>query len=251
VSIPWLSDNPSEFPDVRLALKDPDGLLAVGGDLSSERLREAYKRGIFPWYEEYLSSGELSPILWWSPDPRCVLRPKKLKIRRSLVKSIRNSGFELSCDNAFEAVISACAEARKNSEGTWINPQMIEAYCGLHTLGSAHSIECWKDDELVGGLYGISIGNMFYGESMFQRETDASKVALSYLCSLLDSQGNDLIDCQVSNSHLESLGAENIQIEEFLSQSMELNQKSELHFPKEKIYAEILIETDFFQNQTS
>lgn len=208
--IEWLEDDPAApFPPIDQALLDPDGLLAVGGDLSPQRLLNAYQHGIFPWYSE----GE--PILWWSPDPRCVLFPEKLKISRSLQKTLRKQLFELRMDTAFEAVMRACAESRPNQQGTWITDQMFQAYVRMHQLGFAHSVECWQDGQLVGGLYGMTIGKVFFGESMFSRKSDASKVALVYLCEYLIEHGFKLIDSQVHTQHLESLGAELIPRSQF------------------------------------
>lgn len=201
--IEWLDKDPAApFPPVEQALLDPDGLLAVGGDLSPQRLLNAYQHGIFPWYTE----GE--PILWWSPDPRCVLFPEKLKISRSLRKTLRKGLFELRMDTAFEAVMRACAENRPNQKGTWITEDILQAYVNMHQLGFAHSVECWQDGQLVGGLYGMAIGKVFFGESMFSRKTDASKVAMVYLCEYLKQHDFKLIDSQVYTQHLESLGAE-------------------------------------------
>lgn len=201
--IEWLAEDPAEpFPPVEQALLDPDGLLAVGGDLSPQRLLNAYQHGIFPWYTE----GE--PILWWSPDPRCVLFPEKLKISRSLRKTLRKQLFEVRMDTAFEAVMRACAENRPNQKGTWITEDILQAYVNMHQLGFAHSVECWQDGQLAGGLYGMAIGKVFFGESMFSRKTDASKVAMVYLCEYLKQHGFRLIDSQVYTQHLESLGAE-------------------------------------------
>ena len=201
--IEWLAKDPAEpFPPVEQALLDPDGLLAVGGDLSPQRLLNAYQHGIFPWYTE----GE--PILWWSPDPRCVLFPEKLKISRSLRKTLRKKLFEVRMDTAFEAVMRACAENRPNQKGTWITEDILQAYVNMHQLGFAHSVECWQDGQLAGGLYGMAIGKVFFGESMFSRKTDASKVAMVYLCEYLKQHGFRLIDSQVYTQHLESLGAE-------------------------------------------
>ncbi|HEY9051521.1 MAG TPA: leucyl/phenylalanyl-tRNA--protein transferase, partial [Gammaproteobacteria bacterium] len=172
----WLSaDSHEPFPDVDQALKEPDGLLAIGGDLSPVRLLNAYKHGIFPWYTE----GE--PILWWSPDPRCVLFPNKLNISRSLKKTLKKKPFDIRMDTAFAEVMLACAEPRPGQSGTWITPDVFQAYTHMHELGYAHSIECWQQDQLVGGLYGMAIGQMFFGESMFSRVTDASKIALVHL----------------------------------------------------------------------
>ena len=209
----WVADNTiaSDFPDVASALRDPDGLLAIGGDLSAERLVSAYRRGIFPWYSE----GQ--PILWWSPDPRCVLEPAKVKISRSLSKTIRKKIFRVTFNNAFEDVIHACAEPRDITTGTWITGEMLQAYLDLHKNGYATSVECWYDSKLVGGLYGVVIGKVFFGESMFSRMTDASKVTLVHLAQTLESFGFRLIDCQVYSKHLQSLGAIPIQRELFIS----------------------------------
>lgn len=208
--IEWLPEDPAApFPPIEQALLEPDGLLAVGGDLSPQRLLNAYQHGIFPWYSED------EPILWWSPDPRCVLFPEKLKISRSLRKTLRKQLFELRMDTAFEAVMRACAKSRPNQQGTWISNDMLRAYVHMHELGFAHSVECWQDGQLVGGLYGMAIGKVFFGESMFSHKTDASKVALVYLCEYLMEQGFKLIDSQVYTQHLESLGAELIPRSEF------------------------------------
>ncbi len=199
----WLSPNdPDDFPDVELALRDPDGLLAVGGDLSVERLLAAYRRGIFPWYSEE------QPILWWSPDPRSVLFPDKLHVSRSLRRTLRQGRFEVTLDREFAAVIQACSEPRPGQPGTWITGEMQEAYLGLHQAGHAHSVETWLDGKLVGGLYGVAIGRVFFGESMFSRVSDASKVAFVYLVRHLQQHGFELIDCQIQTPHLDSLGAE-------------------------------------------
>lgn len=198
----WINiHDPTDFPDVRLALTEPDGLLAVGGDLSVERLLAAYRNGIFPWYSED------QPILWWSPDPRAVLFPDKLRISKSLRKKIRQHEFTIKFDTAFDQVMCACAEPRATQNGTWISDEMCEAYVRLHRAGHAHSVECWQGDQLVGGLYGVSIGQIFFGESMFSRVTDASKVAFVYLVKHLAAKNYFLIDCQVSSPHLASLGA--------------------------------------------
>lgn len=205
----------ADFPDVELALREPDGLLAVGGDLSSERLIAAYQQGIFPWYSE----GQ--PILWWSPDPRMILEPEEIKISRSLAKKIRQQHFQVTFDQQFQDVIIECSKPRleKGSEQTetWILDEMIEAYVNLHNAGYAHSVECWENNKLVGGLYGIAIGNVFFGESMFSRISDASKVAFVYLTKQLQQWGFKLIDCQVYTSHLESLGAKMISRKEFIN----------------------------------
>jgi leucyl/phenylalanyl-tRNA--protein transferase len=198
-SIVWLEDNNYEFPPVEQALTEPDGLLAAGGLLSPEILLKAYRQGIFPWYSE----GQ--PILWWSPDPRCVLFPKQLKISRSLRKTLNKKMFEVRQDTAFREVMLNCARPRKDDAGTWITREMLQAYCRMHELGYAHSVECWQNEKLVGGLYGMAIGSMFFGESMFSHSTDASKVALEYLCNTMKPK---LIDVQVYSKHMESLGAE-------------------------------------------
>lgn len=183
----------------------PDGLLAIGGDLSVGTLISAYSQGIFPWFNE----GQ--PILWWSPDPRLVLYPDRVRVSRSLRKTINNKGYRVSYDTDFKAVIRACARQREDAEGTWINPLMLEAYDEMHRLGWAHCVEVYTvDGRLVGGLYGIAIGKVFFGESMFHVERDASKVALVALCRRLDAQGCAIIDCQVHTEHLVSLGAEEI-----------------------------------------
>jgi leucyl/phenylalanyl-tRNA--protein transferase len=197
------------FPDPRWAGKE--GLLAVGGDLSPERLLLAYTLGIFPWYAE----GE--PILWWSPDPRCVLLPDKVHASRRLERMIRQSRFRLTCNHAFRKVIEACA-CERLSKGieTWLNREMQDAYCRLHDLGFAHSVEAWYGDELAGGLYGVAIGRFFFGESMFHIRSNASKVILAQLARHLQKEGFVLLDCQVPNSHLTSMGAGQISRESFL-----------------------------------
>jgi len=189
------------FPPVESALRDPNGLLAMGGDLSLERLLDAYRHGIFPWF----NPGE--PILWWSPDPRMVLEPQVIRVTRSLAKRIRNGGFELRVDSAFAEVMRACAMPRDDDGGTWISPPMVAAYTRFFDAGYAHSVETWHDGILVGGLYGVAIGRMFFGESMFSRMPDASKVALVRLARQLRQWGFGLIDCQMETAHLASLGA--------------------------------------------
>lgn len=200
--IQWLSSDPADtgFPPTSGALPEPNGLLAAGGCLSPARLLAAYRRGIFPWYEE----GQ--PVLWWTPDPRAVLIPEELKIRRSLTKTLRNGGFRVSVDQAFSAVVAGCAAPRADA-GTWITSEMARAYDRLHALGHAHSVEAWHGGSLAGGLYGVAIGRVFYGESMFSRRRDASKVALVHLVGRLMDMGFGLIDCQLPTSHLASLGA--------------------------------------------
>ncbi len=211
--IKWLdpSDSNASFPPVKDALKIPDGLLAAGGDLNPQRLLEAYRQGIFPWYEE----GQ--PILWWSPNPRAVLYPEHLKISRSLRKSLRRKFWKVSFDLAFRETVEACAAPRKLSNGTWITRPTLEAYCRLHTQGYGHSVEVRNEqDELVGGLYGLAIGKVFFGESMHSRQADASKVALVYLVRHLQHWGYPLIDCQLASPHLHSLGAETIPRHHFI-----------------------------------
>jgi len=212
INLQWLSLNPqADFPPVENALREPDGLLAAGGDLSTSRLIKAYGQGIFPWYSE----GE--PILWWSPDPRFVLYPRELKISKSLAKNVRNSELRISIDTAFSEVISNCAQLpRKDQPGTWITPQMQQAYINMHKLGHAHSVECWSGDELVGGLYGFSSGPVFCGESMFSKQSNASKIALVYLCRFIQHHGFKLIDSQVYTEHLERLGARMIPRDEYI-----------------------------------
>ncbi len=208
--LPWLNPNALDFPHPDSALTDPDGLLAAGGDLSPERLIAAYKTGIFPWYSED------QPILWWSPDPRCALQPGSVHSSRSLKKFIRKTALTLTFDNAFERVISHCSRL-ESEEGTWITDEMYEAYLQLHDLGVAHSIEVSIDGELVGGLYGLAIGRCFFGESMFSVRANASKVAFSALCRQLQRWNYSLVDCQVENSHLLSMGATSLPRQEFLS----------------------------------
>lgn len=199
--IPWLPEA-HLFPPVAKALREPNGLLAAGGDLSPQRLLAAYRRGIFPWF----SAGE--PLLWWSPDPRMVLFPDELKISRSLAKTLRNADYEVRLDTAFGDVIRACArKPRAGQSGTWITPEMQQAYRELHRLGYAHSVETWIAGKLAGGLYGIAIGQAFYGESMFADARDASKIALAHLCAYLKLRGFGIIDCQMETRHLASLGA--------------------------------------------
>lgn len=210
--IRWLdtTDGPAAFPDPRTALAEPPGLLVAGGDLSVETLLTAYSNGIFPWYEE----GQ--PILWWCPDPRAVLFPDELKISRSLRRSVRRGEFHASCDQAFSDVVEGCTR-RDQGDGTWITNDMSRAYRRLHLLGHAHSIEVWQQDKLVGGLYGIAIGRVFFGESMFSSVSNASKVALVHLVYILKSRGISLIDCQIPSAHLASLGSREISRERFLS----------------------------------
>jgi leucyl/phenylalanyl-tRNA---protein transferase len=211
-TIVWLSagDPPDAFPPVGQALTQPDGLLAAGGDLAPARIVAAYRRGIFPWY----SPGQ--PILWWSPDPRAVLEPGALRVTRSLAKSMRNRGYRTTIDAAFESVIALCASPEMRPGGTWISADMRRAYVELHARGLAHSVETWLDDELVGGLYGVALGRVFFGESMFARARDASKVALVRLCDGLRAAHYRLIDCQMATGHLERLGARLMPRREFI-----------------------------------
>ena len=210
--IPWLTSN-TPFPPLETALHEPNGLLAAGGDLSPQRLLAAYRHGIFPWY----SPGQ--PILWWSPQPRMVLFPQELKVSRSLAKRLRRGDYQIRIDSAFRAVMEACATSpRPDQDGTWIVPELVEAYCQLHALGYAHSVETWEDERLVGGLYGVAYGGVFFGESMFSRATDASKVALVALANKLCAWNFALIDCQLPTAHLSSLGAESIARSTFMAE---------------------------------
>lgn len=209
------NDTPLPAPD--MALKEPNGLLAIGGDLSPERLLDAYRMGVFPWF----SAGE--PIMWWSPDPRMVLFPGELKISRSLSSRLRKPGYEVRFDTAFREVMQACAAIRRDGQdGTWITADIIEGYCELHALGHAHSAETWIDGQLAGGLYGVSIGKMFYGESMFHHVVDASKIAFVHWVRRLQEQGFGLIDCQMKTAHLASFGAREIPRAEFSQQLAKL-----------------------------
>ena len=209
----WLSrdDAADRFPPPSEAFVEPNGLLAAGGDLEPERLLAAYRRGIFPWYED----GQ--PILWWSPDPRSVLRPNDARVSRSLRRSLIKGGFELRIDTAFASVVAGCAAPRRYGGSTWITAEMAAAYVRLHRLGWAHSFETWRDGELVGGLYGVAIGRVFFGESMFTRATDASKVAFVNLARHLHARRFELIDCQVASAHVASLGASSLPRAKFLA----------------------------------
>lgn len=210
-----------EFPDPEHALREPDGLLAVGGNLSISTLLSAYHQGIFPWYE----NGQ--PVLWWSPDPRAVLFPEKVKISRSLRKTWRRNDWHIRIDSDFEQVVTNCAAPRSKSHGgTWITSEMLQAYLALHLSGHAHSVEVWDNERLIGGLYGVSVGNLFCGESMFSFVPDASKIALVTLAGLMRQRsGDSLIDCQISNDHLLSMGATNIPRREFLVRLANLRDK--------------------------
>ena len=204
-------DDDCDFPLLNQALSEPNGLIAIGGDLSLPRLLNAYQHGIFPWFSE----GE--PILWWSPNPRMVLFPDALKISNSLKKTLKNKPFDVRFNTAFHQVISACSHTpRAGQPGTWITQDIIEAYCTLHNAGYAISAECWQDNTLVGGCYGVKIGKMFYGESMFHLVTDASKVAFVHLVQKLKSEGVGLIDCQMKTAHLARFGAKEISRDDFI-----------------------------------
>lgn len=213
--IPWLSADEA-FPPVETALREPNGLLAAGGDLSVRRLLQAYSRGIFPWFSDD------QPILWWSPDPRMVLEPQRITIARSLRKRLRRGDYIVRTDSSFSEVMRLCAEPREGQGGTWITDEMIAAYGALHRAGYAHSVETWMDGALMGGLYGVAVGRMFFGESMFARATDASKIALAHLARQLDRWGFGLIDCQMATPHLASLGAHEIPRNVFLRSLSEL-----------------------------
>lgn len=213
------------FPPLETALRQPNGLLAVGGDLSAARILEAYRQGIFPWFNQD------DPILWWSPDPRMVLIPAEFKTSHSLKKILRLAQFEVSFNCAFTEVMEACAAPRNGQVGTWIHPEMIAAYTELHRLGYAHSVETWLDGELVGGLYGVSIGKIFFGESMFSRRSNASKIALARLCQQLDRWEFGLIDCQMVTPHLASLGAREMSRMEFQQHLLKLVNCASINLP--------------------
>jgi len=212
--IPWLSE--PVFPPVSRALIEPNGLIAAGGELSPAWLLAAYRRGIFPWF----SDGE--PILWWSPDPRMILRPGQLRVTRSLAKTLRRGHFEVRVDTAFAEVIHACGSLRAQTGGTWITAPMEAAYCRLHELGYAHSVESWQDGQLVGGLYGVALDRAFFGESMFSTVSDASKVALVHLSGRLEQRGFGVIDCQMTTSHLRSMGGIEISRAQFVRELTDL-----------------------------
>lgn len=207
--VPWLEPDIIKFPPVEQALEDPDGLLAAGGGLSVAWLVHAYRQGIFPWYED----GQ--PILWWSPDPRMVLIPEQLRISRSLAKQIRKQQFQVTFDSCFAEVIQACAESRDDGAGTWITEDIKAAYVRLFEAGIAHSVEVWADKQLVGGLYGIAQGQIFFGESMFSKTSNASKIGFAYLVKQLAIWDFKLVDCQVRSEHLSSLGAIEVSRREF------------------------------------
>lgn len=208
----WVQDNllATSFPPLEKALRDPDGLLAIGGTLSEERLLDAYSKGIFPWFNH----GQ--PVMWWSPDPRCVLIPEELKISKSLKKRLNQNKFKVTYNTVFWDVINECSASRKGINDTWITNDIKEAYFNLFKLGYAHSVECWQNNKLVGGLYGVAMGKIFFGESMFSRISDASKIALVKLSEQLIKKGFKLIDCQIHSRHLQTLGAKPIQRDFFV-----------------------------------
>ena len=220
--VPWI-ESALDFPSVNTALAEPNGLLCVGADLAPQTIIAAYSRGIFPWFSDN------QPILWWSPDPRMVLFPAEFKVSKSLAKTVNRKLFEIRFDSAFAEVISACSEPRQQGGGTWIVAEMQVAYAQLHALGVAHSIESWRDGKLVGGLYGLALGRMFFGESMFARETDASKVALVALVDKLKRDGFELIDCQQETGHLASFGARPIARDNFVQRLKELINSNQMN----------------------
>lgn len=214
--IPWLEGGSLDFPHPSQALLEPDGLLAAGGDLSCRQLVHAYRHGIFPWFDDS------QPILWWSPNPRLIIEPRNLHISRSLRKLLKKGQFQVTSDTCFSEVMQACAEPREDQDGTWITDDMLEAYTVLHEEGYAHSVEVWSDNQLVGGLYGVAIGKVFFGESMFSRVSNASKVAFASAMGALDMIGFELVDCQVQTQHLQSLGAQEIARQHFLDLLVDL-----------------------------
>jgi leucyl/phenylalanyl-tRNA--protein transferase len=225
--LPILDTQRPEFPDPSVTLDDPDGLLAIGGNLFPTTLLSAYYRGIFPWYSE----GD--PILWWSPSIRCVLIPSELHLSKSLRKQLRKEQYRVTLNCAFDAVINSCSQ-RAPDQGTWINQDMILAYSALHKLGHAHSLELWDGDNLIGGVYGVCVGSIFCGESMFSRQSNASKIALAYLCNYLINIGIKIIDCQLVNDHLLSLGAKSISRDVFLNK-LEILRDHKVQWSAEKI----------------
>jgi leucyl/phenylalanyl-tRNA--protein transferase len=212
IRLHWLDprDPRQPFPPQHLALREPNGLLALGGDLSVTRLLRAYSQGIFPWFNPD------EPILWWCPDPRCVLRPCEFKTSRSLGKTLRKDNYAVTLNRAFDTVVRDCAAPRAQSRGTWLGGHMQRAYQELHQRGFCHSVEVWRERRLIGGLYGVSVGRAFFGESMFSAEPDASKIALHWLCAQLDAWGFSMIDCQITTPHLMSLGAQTVSRQRFL-----------------------------------
>ncbi len=219
MQIPLLDPDQPRFPNPADALTEPDGLLAAGGNLRPNTLLNAYRRGVFPWYQD----GD--PILWWSPATRCVIDPLTLHCSKSLRKSLRRKDYQVTVDAAFDQVIHGCSEPREDDGGTWITDEMIAAYIELHRLGQAHSLEVWHNQQLVGGLYGIAVGGLFCGESMFSRRTDSSKIAMAHLCRWGLQSGIELIDCQLVNPHLLSLGAQSVKRGEFLKQLVRLREQ--------------------------
>lgn len=213
IRLHWLDprDPQQPFPPAHLAMRDPNGLLAIGGDLSVARLIRAYSQGIFPWYNPD------EPILWWSPDPRAVLMPSEMRVTRSLDKVIRRADYAVSLDQSFGDVLQECSGPRARSRGTWLGSEMREAYTQLHARGYAHSVEVWRGGDLIGGLYGVALGRVFFGESMFSRASDASKIALYWLAQQMIAWDFGLIDCQVGSAHLKSLGAADLSRERFLN----------------------------------
>lgn len=217
VRLHWLDpgDENQPFPPAHLAMRNPNGLLAIGGDLSPTRLVRAYSHGIFPWFNPN------EPILWWCPDPRAVLIPDQFHLSRSMVKVLRRADFALSMDRAFDAVLEGCAETRADSHGTWLGAEMRQAYRALFDRGLCHSIEVWRRGQLIGGLYGVALGRIFFGESMFSRATNASKIALSLLTRQLATWDFQMLDCQIASAHLQRLGAAEVPRERFLTQLRE------------------------------
>jgi len=215
--IPWIAadDHDSPFPPAETALREPNGLLAIGGPLSPRRLELAYRSGVFPWFAED------QPVLWWSPDPRALLYPAGLRVRRSLRKRLRRDDYRVTLDQDFAAVIDGCAAPRADAAGTWITPGMRRAYLALHEEGLAHSVEVRQDGHLVGGLYGVALGAAFFGESMFSRAPDGSKIAMAWLCRQLQGWGFRFLDCQLPTPHLERLGAVTVARERFLGELAE------------------------------
>ena len=233
--VPWI-ESALDFPSVNTALAEPNGLLCVGADLAPQTIIAAYSRGIFPWFSDN------QPILWWSPDPRMVLFPAEFKVSKSLAKTVNRKLFEIRFDSAFAEVITVCAEPRQQGGGTWIVPEMQVAYAQLHTLGVAHSIESWRDGKLVGGLYGLALGRMFFGESMFARETDASKVALVALVDKLKRDGFELIDCQQETGHLASFGARPVARDNFVQRLKELINSNQMNSAWRKTTSKLNVE---------
>ena len=229
IGIHYLTNDPEWFPSVELALSDPPGLLAIGGDLSPKRLYSAYQHGIFPWFNHD------EPILWWSPDPRAVLKPSAIRCNKSLRKFLRKSNYRISVNSGFDRVIQACAEPRGDREGTWILPQMQKSYSLLHHQNKAHSIEVWQEENLVGGLYGVLVGSCFCGESMFHLVSNASKVAYVALVEYMKTHNMQFIDCQILNDHTESMGAHEITRDDYLHRLTGLSASSALPQPFTKM----------------